>query len=94
MKIMFSAGEASGDMHGANIARALKTLAPDVELLGMEGRTSVVIAHRLSTIFDADMIVVIDKGHIVEQGTHKELLTKNGLYAHLCAVQFNDNSKG
>ncbi len=60
----------------------------------MEGRTSVVIAHRLSTIFDADMIVVIDKGHIVEQGTHKELLTKNGLYAHLCAVQFNDNSKG
>lgn len=56
----------------------------------MKGRTAVVIAHRLSTIRDADNIVVIDHGRIVEEGRHEELLAKNGLYAHLYAVQFAD----
>ncbi len=49
----------------------------------MEGRTSFIIAHRLSTIREADLILVMDKGCIVEQGTHKELLAKNGFYARL-----------
>jgi len=54
----------------------------------MEGRTSLVIAHRLSTIREADRILVIHKGHLVEQGTHEELLATGGLYAALHSVQF------
>lgn len=54
----------------------------------MENRTSFIIAHRLSTIRDADHIIVMDKGDIVEQGTHKELLAKNGFYAKLYNSQF------
>ncbi len=54
----------------------------------MEGRTSFVIAHRLSTILDADRILVIDRGEIVEQGTHKELLEQKGFYAELYNSQF------
>lgn len=52
------------------------------------GRTSFVIAHRLSTIKDADLILVMDKGDVVEHGTHSELLSKNGLYAELYNSQF------
>ncbi|MBQ9945118.1 MAG: ABC transporter ATP-binding protein [Clostridia bacterium] len=56
----------------------------------MEGRTSFVIAHRLSTIKNADNILVMKKGAIVEQGTHKELLDKNGFYALLYNSQYTD----
>ena len=54
----------------------------------MKGRTSFVIAHRLSTIKDADLILVMKDGDIIEQGTHKELLKKNGFYAKLFYSQF------
>jgi ATP-binding cassette subfamily B protein len=53
-----------------------------------EGRTSFVIAHRLSTIRDADLILVMESGHIVEQGTHDDLLKAEGAYAKLYAAQF------
>lgn len=54
----------------------------------MEGRTSFVVAHRLSTIKESDLILVMNKGNIVEQGTHEELLQKNGFYANLYNSQF------
>ena len=54
----------------------------------MKGRTSVVIAHRLSTVRRADRIVVLDRGRIVEQGSHASLLAEGGHYARLCRLQF------
>lgn len=54
----------------------------------MAGRTSIVIAHRLSTILAADQILVMDRGRIVERGTHSELLAQGGVYAHLYSTQF------
>jgi ATP-binding cassette subfamily B protein len=62
------------------IQRAMNTLR--------QGRTSFVIAHRLSTIRDADLILVMEGGHIVERGTHHQLLEAGGPYAHLYAAQF------
>ena len=56
----------------------------------MEGRTSFVIAHRLSTIRSADLILVINDGDIVEQGTHEELMEKQGYYEKLYNSQFAD----
>jgi ATP-binding cassette subfamily B protein len=52
-----------------------------------QGRTTLVIAHRLATIRDADLIVVLDRGRIVERGTHDQLLANRGLYAWLWRVQ-------
>ena len=57
----------------------------------MRGRTALVIAHRLSTIEDADRIVVLQHGEIVESGTHQELLTRNGVYARLHKIQFGSS---
>jgi ATP-binding cassette subfamily B protein len=56
----------------------------------LRGRTSLVIAHRLSTVRQADMILVVDAGRIVERGTHDELLAAGGAYASLYATQFSD----
>ena len=64
----------------ALIQAALKTV--------MQGRTSIVIAHRLSTILSADVILVVDRGQVVERGTHAELLAQAGLYANLYETQF------
>jgi subfamily B ATP-binding cassette protein MsbA len=65
------------------------------EALGrlMVGRTSIVIAHRLATVRRADIILVLDTGLIVEQGTHEELLAKGGLYADLYDIQFRGEEK-
>ncbi|WP_157210103.1 ABC transporter ATP-binding protein [Nocardioides aequoreus] len=54
----------------------------------LSGRTSLVIAHRLSTVREADLILVVDRGRIVQRGTHTELLARGGLYAHLYRTQF------
>ena len=62
------------------IQSALRTL--------LEGRTAVVIAHRLSTIRNADTIIVMNKGELVEQGTHDELVDGDGLYAHLYHMNY------
>ena len=59
----------------------------------MAGRTSIVIAHRLSTILAADLILVIDRGRIVERGTHASLLSANGLYAQLYQAQFAEGNR-
>ncbi|NDJ78801.1 MAG: ATP-binding cassette domain-containing protein, partial [Chloroflexi bacterium] len=65
----------------ALIQDALKTV--------MAGRTSIVIAHRLSTILAADQILVVDRGQVVEHGTHANLLAHNGLYTQLYETQFS-----
>jgi subfamily B ATP-binding cassette protein MsbA len=65
------------------VQQALETL--------MEGRTTFVIAHRLSTVRRADSIIVLDRGRIVESGTHNELLSKGGLYQKLHDLQFDDS---
>jgi ATP-binding cassette subfamily B protein len=56
--------------------------------VALQGRTSIVIAHRLSTIREADQILVIDNGEVVEVGTHEELLVNGELYADLYRTQF------
>ena len=56
----------------------------------MRNRTTLVIAHRLSTIENADMILVINHGRIIEKGSHQELLDRNGAYARLYQMQFKE----
>jgi ATP-binding cassette subfamily B protein len=68
------------------VQRALKKV--------LAGRTSIVIAHRLSTVRDADQILVVDAGHIVERGRHTELLLAGGLYAELYNSQFAEQATG
>ena len=53
----------------------------------MVGRTNLIVSHRISTIKDADLIVVLEDGHIVERGKHNELITRGGLYARLYEKQ-------
>ena len=55
----------------------------------MKGRTTLVIAHRLATVQQANRILVLDHGQLVEQGTHAELVQRGGIYARLAALQFN-----
>ena len=68
------------------IQRALKRL--------LNGRTSFVIAHRLSTVRGADMVIVLDCGHIVEAGTHSELLQRDGQYAPLYRMTYEQADSG
>jgi ATP-binding cassette, subfamily B, bacterial len=77
--------EATSALDSANEAAIQAALVPL-----MEGRTSLVIAHRLSTILNADVIFVVEHGRIVENGTHAELLARNGAYARLYWKQFRD----
>ena len=57
----------------------------------MKGRSTLVIAHRLSTVQNADQILVLDEGQIIEQGRHDELLARNGIYAGFYQMQFQFN---
>jgi ATP-binding cassette subfamily B protein len=61
--------------------------------MAMQGRTSVVIAHRLSTVRNADLIIVVDQGRIVQRGRHEELLVEGGLYAELYRTQFDQSPR-
>ena len=80
MLILDEATSSIDTMTEIRIQRAFETL--------MQGRTSFVVAHRLSTIQTADVILVMDQGHIIEQGNHEELLAKKGFYYRLYTSQF------
>jgi ATP-binding cassette subfamily B protein len=77
----------------SNVDTHTELLIQKAMLALMQGRTSFVIAHRLSTIRDADLILVMDHGDIVEQGTHEELLAKCGFYAELYNSQFDESGE-
>ena len=80
MLILDEATSSIDTMTEIRIQKAFETM--------MKGRTSFIVAHRLSTIQNADVILVMENGHILEQGTHAELLEKNGAYARLYNSQF------
>jgi ATP-binding cassette subfamily B protein len=75
--------EATAHLDSESEAAVQKALAT-----ALLGRTSLVIAHRLSTVREADMILVLDHGRIVERGRHDELIVAGGLYAELYRIQF------
>jgi ATP-binding cassette subfamily B protein len=74
----------------ANVDSYTERLIQDALKELLRGRTAIIIAHRLSTIQDADQILVLDQGQIAELGKHNDLLAKNGLYARLYAINFQD----
>jgi len=76
------------DEPSAGLDSASEKLVFDALANLMRGKTSIVIAHRLATVRRADIIFVIDKGHVVESGTHEELLAQGGLYSQLYELQF------
>ncbi len=67
-------------------SRSERAIQEELERIAV-GRTTLVIAHRLSTVMDADQILVLDHGRIVERGTHRELLDRGGEYARMWALQ-------
>ena len=81
--------EATAHLDSESEAAVQKALAT-----ALEGRTSLVIAHRLSTVREADIILVLDHGRIVESGRHDELLAEGGLYAELYRIQFQRQEPG
>ena len=84
--LVFDEATSSLDSHSEQlILESLKEVA--------EKHTTLVIAHRLSTIIDADNIIVLDKGKVVEQGTHQQLLEKEGLYEHLWKLQQEEEAE-
>jgi ATP-binding cassette, subfamily B, multidrug efflux pump len=74
----------------ANIDSHTEQLIQEATRKVRQGRTSLIIAHRISTIMDCDKIVVLDRGHIAEEGTHAELYAKGGIYRKLCDAQFGE----
>jgi ATP-binding cassette subfamily B protein len=77
----------------ANIDTHTEVLVQNALQRILEGRTSIVIAHRLSTIRNADTIIVLDRGQVVEMGKHAELLNRKGLYAHLHAINYGPSQE-
>ena len=84
MLILDEATSALDSESERHVQAALETL--------MQGRTTIVVAHRLSTVEGADRIVVLDHGRIVEMGTHRALLERDGVYAKLYRIQFADQA--
>ena len=72
----------------ANIDTETETLIQDALGKLMEGRTTIIVAHRLSTIQNADRIIVMHKGRIMEEGNHQELLSRGGIYYKLYKLQY------